>query len=212
MVSDGEHSCTDKRNRKQQNNRLHALQCPWMGGMMGGREEGLLHLPSDITMLLSSEVIYSLKRKQNQKKEFSRDILWFVLVSETKITSLSLAFGQTHLPSSWMSSSGKGSFPAASEGCCTRHSTKRYPVESKFHVKRNNPHDLVLSSEKNPASFIWTLWLLFLLSCKSLNSTAVPACGWDPAVKLIMDRTCALWFRLRIKKAAFFFPQSSFKS
>lgn len=45
MVSDGEHSCTDKRKRKQQNNRLSALQCPCLGGMVGGGEEALLATP-----------------------------------------------------------------------------------------------------------------------------------------------------------------------
>lgn len=139
---------------------------PLDGGMMGGGQEALLHLPSAITVLLSSGIIYCFIRKENQKKEFPRDVLWFVFVSETKITSLRDArsktcFQQTHLPSSWTSSPGKGSFPAAGQGCCTLHSTRRCPVESKSHVKRNNPHDLVHSSENNSASFIWTLWLFF---------------------------------------------------
>lgn len=61
---------------------------PLDGGMMGGGEEALLHLPSAVTVLLSSEIIYCFIRKENQNKDFPHDILWFVLVSETKITSL----------------------------------------------------------------------------------------------------------------------------
>lgn len=40
-------------------------------------------------------------------------------------------------------------------------------------------------------------------------TTAVPACGWEPAVNLVMARTCFLWLRLGIKRAGFF--QGSFK-
>lgn len=62
---------------------------------MGGGEETSLHLTSVVTVLLSSEIIYCFVRKENQKKEFPRDILWFVLASETKITSLRDACSKT---------------------------------------------------------------------------------------------------------------------
>jgi len=75
MVSDGEHSCTDKRKEKQQNNRLSALHCPWMGGMKGGGEESILHLPSAIILLLSSEMIYCFMKEKKKKNEFPHDIL-----------------------------------------------------------------------------------------------------------------------------------------
>lgn len=79
MVSDGEHSCTDKRKEKQQNNR-DCISMPLGGGYNGRRGGTLTASPisyhsAALTLLTTICNHLLLHEREEEKHEFPHDIL-----------------------------------------------------------------------------------------------------------------------------------------
>lgn len=97
MVSDGEHSCTDKRKEKQQNNRFSALQCPYMR-VYDRRRQGILTISHQLSHCLAFlKSFVASKKKRNKKDPFPHDIVtfWFQkvgLLPTSKRHTVKLAF------------------------------------------------------------------------------------------------------------------------